>query len=344
MDKGISRKITLFQFVFTLGIVFFHGRSTYPELLNSSVSQNLIYKCYMNLSGIFDVLSLSFFFFMSSYLFGIGIKNYKDAFKKVLKRFKSLVIPFILWNIITFIYFSIKNTAVLNLAFFKNLFFYDPMAGPLWYLLALFIMVAFISYHLVFKENKWITSFIYLLLFIFFVFIRGKVFPIALIPNENWWWYGNLFYYFPVFLVGSYIGLYFPNLIDKFKYEKRIYTIIGVLLLVIGYVLPLDRRINSMIMIVGLWFFIKPKWLKKDNLLLFGTSFYIFAMHQQLILPNYYKIIKFIWNGYTFNGYEIVFIKLMELAVVIVASLIVKYIFKFIFSEKFNNYLTGGRN
>lgn len=86
------------------------------------------------------------FFFMSGYLFFLKIERFSFSIwsGKIKNRFRSLLIPYILWNIIAYIYFiQLKHQPILADGVFAkiDLMFLHPADFPLWYVRDLIVLV-----------------------------------------------------------------------------------------------------------------------------------------------------------------------------------------------------------
>ena len=94
MNKSLSYKLTVLYTVLIVIVVYIH--STYLEAKQYEVAnfiQNFIGQ------GLFSIANC-LFFLLSGYLFARSVGNLRDCLKKQKKRFRTLVPPYILWNLI----------------------------------------------------------------------------------------------------------------------------------------------------------------------------------------------------------------------------------------------------
>ena len=101
MDELSSKVISFLRFPLAVGIVFLH--TAIPSIPSDAVWGDG-YQVYTWISSfgskILCTVCVPAFFFISGYLFFIKVENYSmiDYKKKLQSRFKTLFIPYILWN------------------------------------------------------------------------------------------------------------------------------------------------------------------------------------------------------------------------------------------------------
>lgn len=99
-----SRKITFISFIMALGIVLYHVHM--PAYFGLPPAQSVVDKICAGISCVIDSLAgigVCFFFMCSAFLlyYNLTEENVADKLKR---RVISLLIPFILWNLIGLIY------------------------------------------------------------------------------------------------------------------------------------------------------------------------------------------------------------------------------------------------
>ena len=95
-----SKKITVLSFIMSLGIVLYHIHT--PSYFGLFPAQSALDKVCAGISCVIDSLagiSVCYFFMCSSFLLYYNLTKWNIT-AKVRKRVKSLLIPFILWNLI----------------------------------------------------------------------------------------------------------------------------------------------------------------------------------------------------------------------------------------------------
>lgn len=164
IDKTLSDTISNVKFVLILLVVALHSVTNSKMYDLNTVSGSLyVYKSIRVIIGnTWGTIAIPMFFFLSGYLFFSNIEKFSlSIFKnKLTKRFYSLFIPYILWNVIAMIYFLVtKHQGEWSLHSLWDDFnilgnlhvFWDshkgsqlrPINFPLWYMRDLMILCLF---------------------------------------------------------------------------------------------------------------------------------------------------------------------------------------------------------
>ena len=187
MDKLVSNKIKYLYWFLTLGMVMYHARwIDYFNIVYSNVIDRKLLSLYFLFAEHIGTVCMTFFFFMSAFWFYKGLDNIQDIFVKWKKRFRTLLIPFLLWTLILGIYKIANCEITLRI---DNLFYYlfqSPVAGPLWYILGLLILQFLSPFLLLFKKNLKISTVLFTSL-IAYVLLRNFNFIPHLFSFDNWW-------------------------------------------------------------------------------------------------------------------------------------------------------------
>ena len=349
MKKSISNKFAYLSLVLTIGMVIYHAKwvSNYNiSYLNGF--DNSILNSYIGFADHIGFVCMVFFFFASAFWFYRNINSKEELISKYKKRLKTLLIPFIAWTIIIGIYQIITGQLTFKLSGIFDYLFFNPIAGPLWYILGLFILQLFAPIILLIKKNKLVTTGIFSLIIVY-VFLR----TVGVIPNllsfPNWWWYNNLIYYVPAYLIGVYMGMYHSDLLLIKEYNEKKYTYIGIGLLIISivfwtyYNIKALRIIYCFMELIGIWFIFKPKFCEKDIKEFFKSNFYIFSLHNPVLIPiTNMIIVRYLSKIVTLCGITTVITKLIQIAIIVLISCIIRLLTVKII-PKLDEYLTGGR-
>lgn len=328
----------------------YHSRWLYDyNIKYLNVIDKKMLSFYFKVSEHIGTVCMVFFFFASAFWFYRNLKDNKDVIKKWKKRLKTLLIPFLLWTIIIAIYevcnFEITITA-------GNWFYYlfeSPVAGPLWYILGLLILQLFAPLVVLIKKEKKLVTCIFLIIIIYVLLRNFGVIP-HLLTFKNWWWYNNLIIYLPIYILGAYVGMYYPNLLLDKEYDGKKYSYIGILLMVLSFVFWhyfKDIKVNltliySLIELIGIWFLLKPSLCYKDIPELFKCNFYIFALHNPILIPKTQIYIVKLFSNVLFSGIGVIVIKILQLLIIILVCTILRFIICKILPTM-DKYLTGGR-
>lgn len=355
-----SKTISYLRFPLIVGVVFIHNNiSTIniqgEELVfeNPQWYYNIIYLINDAIAGI----AVPLFFFISGYLFfyneNFSFATYK---RKIKSRTKSLLIPYLFWNLLGFLILLIKHLpqfaaffpriAEINITpeiFFKSFWdFYPPNEGgistpiniPFWFIRDLIIIVIFTP------VIKWLIT--YLKLF----------FPIILFIC----WYFNIWpdirginsvsVFF--FSMGAYLSINRLNITDCFK-PLFIPTLVIYPLLAFFDVYYQGATYHSYIHNGGIMtglimsFNIVSYFLSKHkihvNKFLTDSSFFIFAIHCLFISELMKITIKLLQPN---SAYTLIMIYFLIPFVTIIISLFLYKLSKTLF-PKFTSIITGGR-
>lgn len=173
-DNLISSTISFLRFPLMVGIVFIHF-----NILNGVTVQGVVYgadipvwhQFIINLcSDVIPRIAVPMFFFISGYLFFLKDSDNHKCKEKLKRRFNTLFIPYILWNLIAIGILLLKTSSILDFLFInsenishadyslknvlalfwnKDMFFSSqsvpaqlfPLDVPLWYLRELMIVM-----------------------------------------------------------------------------------------------------------------------------------------------------------------------------------------------------------
>lgn len=233
-------------------------------------------------------LAVPIFLMISGFLFFSEYKDFtkEDYFLKIRKRISTLLIPYLLWNLIAYICYAIRTG--FNLIEFAKSFWIinipgrsgsSPIDGPLWYVRDLFIIMIIspIVYYVI-KKGKFPALMILLLLWVsgLSVFANG------------------IYISFVFFVLGGYLRV--NNIgVKDIKYGN---LVLG-LYLIFVLVIPLNNSLYSMTlvrnvaMLMGIYscFFIcnKINITNTDSYkYLASATFFIYCCHD--ILLSYIKV------------------------------------------------------
>ena len=192
MNKKVSNKIVYLNFILAFLILNLH--SAYMELFDTNntvlvINQFVRIVCNM---------AVPTFFFVSAMLFyrSCKRKRYKEV---IIAKTRSLLIPYLCWNIICFPLKEMKNvfgggTIASVPEIIRNILSssYDPV---LWFIRVLFIYFLFYPVNVCLLNKKKIYPFLIVVIFFINIYIGPKA------------GYATCRYWLPVYMLGAYIGL-----------------------------------------------------------------------------------------------------------------------------------------
>lgn len=153
ISKYLSQKLTVLYTLLIIMVLYIHcyflEAEQYPSVLFMQRFWGL---------GVCSIANC-LFFFLSGYLFARNLNHISDVWAKQKKRFRTLILPYILWNLIFVLWYvvielipgldSFNNSGslardILNQSAGKALYslFVEPAAFQLWFLRDLICMVA----------------------------------------------------------------------------------------------------------------------------------------------------------------------------------------------------------
>ena len=348
MSEGLSKKLSLYNFIFTIGIVIYHCKN-FNALYSSSVN-GFLNKMY----GLYDLIglvSMGFFFMVSAYLFYLGINSNADLYKKMKKRVITLGIPFLTWNVIILLYNIfygiVKGTLSLGFTDFILGFTFQPFDGPLWYIFALLLLMLFAP--LIYKLKNHPKVFLGIIIG---ALVGGSLCKsLVTSDNEAIQWATRLIGYVPIYLFGAYFGLCKNEFVSKEKYNYKLVAIISASISVeiIVYFMLLKQDISvlnyilQLVLPITIWLSTYNSMYEKIKIRYpLKVTFFVYALHMLLIGIFNTLLTKAI--GYnSLNPAISFFAHFVFVAILYFVCLAVAYISGKFLPSKFYFALSGGR-
>lgn len=332
MDKYISNKIKNISFVLTILVVFLHAYNLSENAsiysINSFIQNFISY-------GICTI-AVPMFFMISGYLFFYNINpTLNEWIKKYKKRFKSLVIPFVVWCISWMLILYIVQLTSLGQLFFSNMIVNDfsikqlfdytfkyPIPFQLWYISDLIKLVI-------------ISPIIY-----YVVKFIGKVYAPIIIVS----WIVNLIKFPLVFFsLGCYLAINYPKLDFKINSKFVKVIIVAFLTSVTGSVFIMNKEILLCLVralgILSIW--LGYDLLIKDKNKTFKYAEYaifIYFFHEPLQSFLYRVVFNLINKD---NITELILYVIVPITTILISVVLSMFAKKHI--SRFYAILTGGR-
>lgn len=352
IKKEVSRKITFFNFFLTVAIVLYHVSGWYNELPMHKTVDLRLFNAFNSIASFMGGVALRSFFLMTGFLLFNNCESTGDMWKKVKSRFKTLGIPFILWNFITMVLYLIRKPGI-PIHNMKELivgFTLVPFDGPLWYIFAVLILL--LPSLLVIKLKKHMTLSTYFLILICglaFEISACNIFP-AITSFEYGFWIERFVRNLPLFFLGAYGAMHFSEVILLEKYKTCIIASTFAILFLMAFLLCHSLENRKIIWIIAtlspvfLWFSIYSNIFTKDLGWFFKCNFFIYAMHGPFLLDIIVeKTISYDIGDRILYPIEIVLFKISIFIFIYLISVAIAYLFKKILKEDYFNMLTGGR-
>ena len=342
MNKDISKTITALRFPICVMVVFIHSTLSVNMGGVDALAGGGYYVIHDYVSYGLCASAVPLFFLISGYLYFKGSESHfgwHEYVGKNKKRVRTLFVPYILWNIFTLFLFWCVQTIMPNMTSGKHFLIADytindwvmafwnagegfPINGPMWFIRD-FIVLSLLSIVIYpFIKNKLIGLFILILFFAFG--IRGEY-----------------------FILGAWLGVHGIDFVNHCK-KIWIIAIIGYFVLV-GINMSLDDTFHDIIKSIHVFLGVvaitglvgsiyEKREIGRNMLFLSGTSFFIYAFHQQPLLMMCKLWKKFMPSSDIFDitGYFL-------LPFVIIAISVLLYISMQRIAPKTLAVLTGGR-
>lgn len=301
-------------------------------------------------------LAVPTFFLMSGFLFfyktnSFTLEKYEYKLKK---RFHSLLIPYIVWNLIYMVYMILVQTLVPSMTspdrkmildysmidFLDSFWHYDgvsyggPIYGPLWFIRDLIVLVILSPiFYYVIKKTKYLF-----ILLISLLYIAGIG---LLTPGLGM--QSILF-----FCIGAYYSINKKNLVCMKDSHIYILLFIGIILLFLDITLRgnvINAYLHRMFIVIMTLILLPmvSKFVAKTNNkslypLLAESSFFVYVTHRFIItLPNKFWVLLVPVNSFT-ASLALILIPIVVSLICFLIYLILKRI-----SPKFAAFLIGGR-
>lgn len=340
MKQEASNKITMYNFIMTIAIVLYH------YVIDISLKKHWTKGILLGLNhfckGI-GSLAMCVFFLISGFLLYNNANTTKDVLKKMKNRIFTLIIPFFIWNFITFI-FRVEFTGLKDFIFG---FFCRPYNGAIWYLLGLAFLMLFAPLIIKLKKSK-------LLCFITFAIVIVLTQLLCQFGHnmhwykaftDNVWYFGNILGYLPVYLIGAYAGMFYAKQILNEEYNIVKAKRISIMLFIVTFLILCIRTMPwiNIICAISFWFCIESKTFNKKPLEIFNVSFLIYVMHSPFLILWANNIMMTFIGGNTVLPLVKVGCKIVGTFMVWLMAIVVDWVIKNLFGKRIHQALTGGR-
>ena len=354
-DPLFLKMISWFRFPLIVGVVFIHANLSVININGENIltgfPQWIHYLIHL-FSNIFPAICVPLFFFISGYLFFYKSDfNTSEYLKKLKRRIRTLLIPYILWNIISYVnfclkyYFSPIKMADVSLESFLaafwnfNLVSYTeilttPLNIPLWYVRDLMVVIVLspLIFYSIKKANLYPVIILFLCWF-FKAWIEAPGFSITA---------------FFFFTAGAWFSISKSDVIATFQKTGYIacfaYPVVAAVNVILyqesysGYLYKIAIACGILSM-----FYLIPKLLKENKLkindYLSKTVFFVFAFHSLIITKLIKGLFILIKPESPLTALVIYFI--CPIITILFSILIYKYMMRFF--PMFTSILCGNR-
>ena len=318
----LSKTIKYLRFPLTVGVILIHFNLARDGMLVHGVkygynySDLYFYTCVF-FSDVLACICVPAFFVISGFLFFYKKEFNRHVYEQKLKsRFRTLLIPYILWNLIAVLchlmkmlpifssFFPNANSTEISFSIVRvfNTFFYNdgynglfispagglvaknpiPINGPMWYIRDLMVMVLLspVIYWLIKKAGGW---FVIILGIIQFLFSR-MIFP-------NGGYLSLLLNHIIFFVWGAYYSIKKQDMVSEMRKYRYVPLLFAVLAIVDTFTINLDLNkylyvivlLTGIVSVIVVTSYLLEKGKIHVNETLANSSFFIFALHTLII-------------------------------------------------------------
>lgn len=344
-----SRKLSFLSYLGVLIIIINHAKL--PELEETalvSMAAPMISEIYEYLTGI----AMCLFFMKSGYL--LYQNTGKSPRQKIKSRVRSLLVPFLTWNLIYMLIYIIMREDIGNIEQVLIRFSFSPFNNPTWYMFIIFLFALCTPWAVALKEKHPV-----ILLALSAVLCAAAVAvyafqflsSIGFSKKANWVaWIVRIFRYLPSYIIGCTIGLYAPQRIESSfsKAEKSGGCVLFILLSLLYLFVPgIPSAIKQAIITIQpilLWVSIDSSRFNNELKKWMYGSFVMYVTHDMVIRLERRIVLMLIPKGnsvadliiWIFNPYVVVICVYM-------VSILLIYLLKRLHLKTLNGILSGSR-
>ena len=343
IEKTLSSKIYIYSFVMTMAIVVFHAHWWCIDYICRGSSDTAfirgIFTAYRSIGDV----ATGYFFALSGFLLYCNCDK-KNVWQKVSKRFKTLLIPFLFWNlgytmIYNLLYLIIHHQfKEISVPFLERvaIFFLKPPDGPLWYLIPVILFTCFSPIIVRLDKIK-----LYLLFSIAFVVAFYVHFFNVMVISDSY--VKRMLLYLPTYMGGVVIAKddKLNQKLSSLNNVIRILSLIMCVCTVLVYVFAETSLLSWLLLRIQpllLWVITKNQIFNKAVSKNLKFTFLIYASH--IFLIDYINL--FIGRYELFTVFS-VFLPIVIAVVIYVINFIAFHILDRILPKKAWLFITGGR-
>lgn len=348
MDKEFSRKIIFMNFLYSIIMVCYHADADvhFSNIIQTGIWDKIahqINQLFINSNGTY------FFMMLSAFLLYRDLAE-DNIGSKVRRRIKTLLIPWLIWNLIGMISYHDFDKGI---GYLLRNFIISRFCGQLWFVEALLFFLLFIPVF------RWIFRIRYIReIFLTLVFVGGYLsvlflrsadfFPSEISRSEVI----RVIAHVPVYCLGTYLGLNHAEFVMSEEYNSghRIASLIAAcIILIIPYVLS-DNFIGytfGTVKCIGVWIIFSKKYFTFEPKWWMQIPFYTYAIHN-FVLYWEGKVIKLsglFRSEFSSSTVTESFALLWRLSLSAIAVILITISAKILirFTPKFYELLSGGR-
>ncbi len=337
VKRELSEKIPVISFIMMCEVMLYHCESPADELARNATDLWWNQQITNIITGHLAMLCMSWFFGITAFLLFRNL-NYQNLGTKLFSRVKTLLVPYVLWQIIYIIKSVFQGYSWTFQQMFAQTFLLRvwPPLQPFWYVYAVFLLSLISPVFLMLYHNEkagWlIASTIIVLLYVFWSYIR--------IGNGQFHYTGNIKSFFPAYVVGAFYGhIYQDSTIQqKLKYAIG-FLLVGILL---GNIVTdlLSNMVYAVLPMLMLFLLPVPTWAKNKKL--YRLTFLILATHLSIISLTIDRIRSYLLSVIPYVSVANILGRLLCILIIIAVNAIIHAMMAR-FTPRTLKLLTGGR-
>lgn len=338
MSKALQEKIPVISFLMMCEVMLYHCES--PDNALAVNSADLWWNQFFTglITGPLCLLCMCWFFAITGFLLFRNL-SFQTLGKKLKTRVQTLLIPYLLWQII----FIIKSILQGNSWTLKEMFTQTfllrlwPPLGVFWYVYTVFLFSLLSPVLLVLfrsKKTAWLSvAALIILLYVFWDQLY--------IGNGERHYTGNIKSFFPAYLIGAFYG----HIYNDSSVQQKLKFAVGFLLAavflddVVGRKLLINMTLSVLPMLM-LFLLPVPEWSKNKKL--YRLNFLIYATHPSIISLSIHPIRTFVLAVVPFISAANILGRILCILLIIAVNAAIHAVMKR-FAPRTLNLLTGGR-
>lgn len=236
------------------------------------------------------MLVMSHFFAVTGFLL-FNKLSYKNYPEKIKRRLFTLLIPYIIWQIIIVIIDILQGQYTFDLtSFLKSVFLLVrwPINGAMWYVYAVFLLAILSPILLLLFQSK-LRAVLSVIILTIMAQSRTLITDPRVGSVINYGYLPNILMYLPAYLIGALFGYYYDDNNEKDFLRYPLYIVLISFLLDGTFQGFFTATVRNMLPIVSIIVLPNTKILLRDRWI-YKLSFLMYAIHQPLIIDYNQKI------------------------------------------------------
>lgn len=279
MNKELREKIPVISFLMMIEVLLYHCESSGNTPATNALDQQLDIFIDSLIAGTPSYLCMCWFFAITGFLLFRNL-SFKNLGKKMKTRVQTLLVPYLLWQIIYIIKSLLQGNSWTASEMFAQVFLLRiwPPLGAFWYVYTVFLFALFLSpvLLLLFQNRKLGWFSVFLLILLLYIFWDELY-----IGNGHLHYTGIIKSHFASYVIGAYCG----SIYEEDNHRSILRSVTGFLLgaalmdgVISSFLYNMTVSVLPMLILILLPV---PEWSK--NRQVYHCTFLIYATHQSII-------------------------------------------------------------